>query len=772
MKINKTIPVKNSHNQSDTSPYKYDFSFHKLIEKIEEWDLSDYFLSGKTSESISKLLDEVDGLKDELADSREGEANSEIISELRSIIIPPDQSALKYAGMSPRNLGLFASEKISAMKADAALWEVQVREDLRTPEYIMDCMAIMSQYYQIGTRDVRNYILKYESKTGVRRTYKVDTNYEFIEFIPTEKAVELGEADFELLFNSMYDIDVWKSKFPEESWLLKGFKVFTLYDITDDELLSEFKDHLNTNDQKNIIEGLRYILRRMYGISDLDFGITMHKRGHLEQPYDRRIRSFLLDDLESLPFEEVMCPKFLQNVVLNQHIFSISDILDYEKGSGNPVLAQNMKRQGIQSAIFAPILYDGDLLGIFGLSSKQQGALNSINALKLERLMPHIASFLKGNIEAVKFQLDAIIQRECTSIHPSVYWRFEKEALEFLHDQQKQREPHFSEIVFEQVYPLFGQLDVRGSSLARNAAISADLIKQLDLTEQLLTSAMEKKHYDILEEKLFGIAAQRERVNTDFASDTEQTVGRYYEKEIMPILDMLEDEMPELQSDISAFKSSLYQGSYLIYDERKKYDETIRQINRRLAAFMDTAQQGAQDIFPHYFEKYMTDGLEHNIYVGQSLTRQTFNMNHLKSLRIWQIKALCDLEVEFHQFKRELPVPLEVASLLLAFSSPITIRYKMDEKQFDVDGAYNVRYEIIKKRIDKSKVKQTGERLTQAGKLAIVYSNPAEGEEYTKYLSFLMQKGYFTGRIEELELEELQGVKGLKALRVEIVYNR
>ena len=54
----------------------------------------------------------------------------------------------------------------------------------------------------------------------------------------------------------------------------------------------------------------------------------------------------------------------------------------------------------------------------------------------------------------------------------------------------------------------------------------------------------------------------------------------------------------------------------------------------------------------------------------------------------------------------------------------------MDQKQFDVDGAYNVRYEIVKKRIDKSYIKGTTERLTQAGKIAIVYSNDSDATEY------------------------------------------
>jgi hypothetical protein len=85
-----------------------------------------------------------------------------------------------------------------------------------------------------------------------------------------------------------------------------------------------------------------------------------------------------------------------------------------------------------------------------------------------------------------------------------------------------------------------------------------------------------------------------------------------------------------------------------------------------------------------------------------------------------------------------------------------------------VDGAYNIRYEIIKKRIDKVRVKDTNERLTQPGKIAIVYTQIKEAAEYLEYIEFLQGHKLLKAGIENLELEELQGVIGLKALRVEV----
>ncbi len=90
------------------------------------------------------------------------------------------------------------------------------------------------------------------------------------------------------------------------------------------------------------------------------------------------------------------------------------------------------------------------------------------------------------------------------------------------------------------------------------------------------------------------------------------------------------------------------------------------------------------------------------------------------------------------------------------------------KERFDVEGSYNIRYEVIKKRLDKARIKLTHERLTQPGKIALVYSNQKEVQEYQEYIAFLQNKNMLTPDVEMLDLEELQGINGLKAVRVTI----
>ncbi len=73
-------------------------------------------------------------------------------------------------------------------------------------------------------------------------------------------------------------------------------------------------------------------------------------------------------------------------------------------------------------------------------------------------------------------------------------------------------------------------------------------------------------------------------------------------------------------------------------------------------------------------------GWNTNLYIGSSIApNQNFDVMYLHNLRLWQLQTLCEMELEHHQLKYSLPYELDVTSLILVFSSPISIRFRMDE---------------------------------------------------------------------------------------------
>src|SRR6185436_20796048 len=104
---------------------------------------------------------------------------------------------------------------------------------------------------------------------------------------------------------------------------------------------------------------------------------------------------------------------------------------------------------------------------------------------------------------------------------------------------------------------------------------------------------------------------------------------------------------------------------------------------------------------------------------------------------LWQLVNMVKIARETHRLLPSLPTKLETTQLILCYSNPFSIMFRMDEKRFDVAGAYNIRYEIVKKRIDKAHVLGTSERITQPGMVSIIYTQEKEAREYERYFEYL-----------------------------------
>jgi hypothetical protein len=252
-------------------------------------------------------------------------------------------------------------------------------------------------------------------------------------------------------------------------------------------------------------------------------------------------------------------------------------------------------------------------------------------------------------------------------------------------------------------------------------------------------------------------------------SEEEMLISEFLQHDLDILFRHLHSTRQELQKPIDAYFGALDKQRNMIYHHRKDYEESITKINDVLDRFIDGEQLAAQQVFPHYFERYVTDGIEFTIYVGQSLApNHQFNEIYVKNLKLWQLTMLAKAARLTHALEKRLSLPLQTTQLILAHSIPLTISFRRKERKFDVDGAYNIRYEIIKKRIDKVNLKDSEERLTQPGKIAIVYSQQKELNEYLEYITFLQNEKLLEDNIEHLELEDTQGISGLKAIRVDI----
>jgi hypothetical protein len=560
---------------------------------------------------------------------------------------------------------------------------------------------------------------------------------------------------------------------PLSQFEFEGLVIIRIREVTEREVISNIKNSLlniKSFADQEIFHELQTEMQNLLGVPGVQTAI---------KPFFSINNHLVLSDLHTTYLDgKNNLPSYEKQQYIHKNLIAAF------KAPGKTLLATEIDQKfieqypflssvydnGWRSAIVCPLFTDqGSMIGLLIIVSRTAGSLNNEHLVRIEPVIALFKLALQKSQEQLDHQVDKVIKEQFTAVQDAVEWRFTEAALNYLTRRNRGEQSKIEPISFEKVFPLYGAIDIRNSSVERNNAIQLDLLEQLDLASGIIQKAKRDFNYPLLDEILFKIEKYSHAVSNILFAEEEQAIYYFIGEEIVDLLRHLQIVNPALEKDIKRYMDTIDSPVKMVYHHRKNYEESITRINNALAKFIDSEQKAAQQIFPHYFERFVTDGVDFNIYIGQSITPQkTFDEFYLKNLKIWQLSTLAKAAQLTHKLERELPLPLQTTQLILAHSQPISISFRTAERKFDVDGAYNIRYEIVKKRIDKVHIKDSNERLTQAGKIAIVYSQPKEAQEYIEFIEYLQNEGLFKPEIEKMDLEELQGVSGLKGLRVAI----
>ena len=648
----------------------------------------------------------------------------------------------------------------------------EIKKDDVPLMFLFGCLRVLGEFYgkSISIHRPWNFSIP-NKKTGITHHYRVLFNADFIKLEAKGKLHTITDAQIEELKNDHINIAKWKKIIKPENFIFKGIGLMSLVDITEQESMSLLKGLLLVGESNVGIKKLDQIefhVRNIFKLPELTMGFTRYdkKYNQLVSSEKGDIKSFIVNDkgkMESNDFVDQLIGKFKKDA----RPLVFEDLKEEAKCCN---ISESIYKQGVGSLMIAPIVYDGDIIAVVEFASPNAGDFNVLSTVKLEDLLPMLANAAYRSLREFDSAVQALIKEKFTSLHSSVEWKFEEVALNLIKKQMKEETDEIEPIIFSGIYPLFGQSDIRNSSNRRNDAIQADLIKQLNLAKTALTNATEKVKAVAFDEVLFRAEKYITDINAGLQAGDEISIQEFFRYEVEPLLNHLKSSNDVDAALVDEYFDSLDSQTHMIYEQRKLYEKSVFMLNECISNILEKRQDDAQSVYPHYFEKYKTDGVEHNMYIGGSMNpTKEFNPIYLSNLRLWQLVTMCEVVQKTAAQKKDMPIPLDVASLILAQSAPLSIRFRMDEKQFDVDGTYNVRYEIVKKRIDKAYIKGTGERLTQPGKIAIVYSQQKEIDEYENYFEFLQAKNLIRDEIEHLDLDDLPGANGLKAVRFEVV---
>ena len=240
-------------NDNIESPFSLKVSFDKILKHYETLSQSeDEFIAAKARRVI-KTANGFPVLREGFSDpsiliEREKEI-SVILQDSFSPILTNNE--IKTASVPFHNLIFNSSERFKNIIKNAGEdFQLNIKNMPEDDKYIVACAIILALCHGQNINFKRPFYYEIPDANGILQYYKILYNADFTEIVPTENAPEITQKDVDELLDNFENIDLWKEKFPPNSYIFKGFVISNIFNVTDDQSISNIKSSLIGEDKR------------------------------------------------------------------------------------------------------------------------------------------------------------------------------------------------------------------------------------------------------------------------------------------------------------------------------------------------------------------------------------------------------------------------------------------------------------------------------------------------------------------------------------------
>lgn len=646
------------------------------------------------------------------------------------------------------------------------------KQEIRNGKIFMAYSLIFERLYHFSISSKSDYSQTIHiNANGLPRYYRFNVDTRFVEVYIKDK---LPDINLSYWANEIQKEDFdWKEiikTLPLNIFTFKGLNITTVTDITVEQSVENIKNIALGNSYNNLNDNDEFIrsLRSLMGSSDIEFGLLPNLKVNGTLVFDNENEQLKpgnegVDQIRA-NFNEIVKEMFNnpEAVIIEGDVFPDKYLL----------IKEYLKKANIKSYALLPVFHSNKIVGLLELYSMQNQRMFRDRLGNLRSALPVIAQLLKNNIDDFNHKIDNVIKNNFTALQPAVRWKFKEVSWNYIKSNQNPLHAKtIEDIRFDNVYPMYGVIDIKNSTNFRNKALISDLVFILEYLRKILNSTKTKSENYLIDKILYRIQKWQLVITENFSDNQVALLYDFLKTEVPLLLNNILREEAGLEKEITKLVKMIDEPESEAFRNRRIFENSLTSINITINQHVENFNKELQTIYPSYFEKFRTDGVEYDLYIGQSIApRKKFSQIHLRDIRLKQLHSMAAIARATEALPQDNKYLMETTQLIFSRSIPIDISFRVDERKFDAEGSFNVRYHIVKKRIDKINIKGTKQRLTQPRRIAIVYFYKSEEEEYREYIGYLQQQGELESDLELFELEDQQGVSGLRALRVGVKY--
>ncbi len=343
---------------------------------------------------------------------------------------------------------------------------------------------ILNRFYNYTSIQKNDILYAYTNPdTQLTQYYNINADTQFIDITYDG---ELPELNFELVAAQVQDgteIEYFQETIPLSKFKFDGFTVISLSDVTLPHAIEGIRNALvNHNYESEAYEHVIQALKTLAGDGHIEFGLlpflTVNKKFVFDNA--RESQSILINSGKKHELQEETFYALVDDYKENPKPIFFNNLTD-EKVLRFPFL-DVLRKNDIRSYSFLPVYYNNQLAGVMEIYSKEDLEVDDKLISKLHTALPLLGQLLQYRIEEFNLQMDEVLKDKFTALQPSVQWKFNQVVWDFLKKSKgKKKAQEIDTVTFKGLYPLFGAIDIRNSTIERNYALKEDLKVQLAL---------------------------------------------------------------------------------------------------------------------------------------------------------------------------------------------------------------------------------------------------------------------------------------------------
>ncbi|MGB1242895.1 MAG: GAF domain-containing protein, partial [Chitinophagales bacterium] len=494
-----------SKNAKDL-PYQASFSLSALLKK---WQKKSSHDQSSIAIATTALIEEIElGLK-ETGNSQQNLNDSIVIEEAIKLLFPSlfFENQIGFISIPFSKNFVFMSPAFQN-HLDSDEWEIKMTSKNighASEKFTLEVAGfVLNKFYGQDLDMCPSEIMTLRHRdTKLERHYKINTIFDYVEGEAIQPLNPLSQAQIQELLNNTENIDLYLNYIPPENFTFNGFFIGYLTDVTGVEVLSNMKakmveeeGYVDFESEQKKMNYLQLQVRSLLNLPSLEVGcLQMIFGGWKERTNWSLFKDYKEEEsLELFTHDNPTYAKVLQN----KEALIIGDLVELE----NKTLLENrLLQKGIRSLLLAPLFNnEGKISGVFELGLQAPYRFSEITLKGLKEIIALFSLGLERSQRDIQKQMVSVLQEQFTAMHPSVAWKFTNAAFNYMFKRQKEgSKASIEPIVFQDVYPLYGQADIVGSSKLRNDAIRADLIDNLEKVEKVLSNFRKKLSFHLLD---------------------------------------------------------------------------------------------------------------------------------------------------------------------------------------------------------------------------------------------------------------------------------